>query len=255
MLIQLTQAYRKAVVDLRPAAPPSTVPDIRLCRAELGTLTPAEVTAIEAFQQFCKRFAGLLRTVGGSLPRPNLLSLEPGTSLTRRYAVEADADESRRAWDLSSLTPTGSELFDHLEDHGVAVDRHTVLASQLSRASLNHAGLGPAILVNASETPPRQVFTAAHELAHLLYHLQSDVGGLFVSRKLDTAAEQLANDLAPAFLMPATGTDLFLSRRGPRDEQVGFADFYHLKAAFQSQLRGHNCPTTQAGTSERHCPL
>lgn len=234
MLLQLAQVYRTAIVNLLPVSVPNAATEIRFRGVEQGALTAGEAAAIEGFQQFCEHFAQLLSSAGAARPKANLLDLEPGTSRTRRYAVEADADELRHAWNLGGVAPIGSELFDHLEDHGVAVYRRAVSASQLSGASVNHPGLGPVVFVNASDTPPRQVFTAAHELAHLLYHLQTDVGGLFVSRKLDTTAdEQLANDFASAFLMPAAGIKLFLSKRGPRDEQVGVADVIALQRHFK----------------------
>jgi Zn-dependent peptidase ImmA (M78 family)/transcriptional regulator with XRE-family HTH domain len=88
-----------------------------------------------------------------------------------------------------------------LEAHGVKVGHQSVASNDFFGLSIAPADGGPAIVVNTWEriSVERWIFTAAHELAHLLLHFDDyDVGE---TEELPEHESQ-ANAFAAAFLMP-----------------------------------------------------
>jgi Zn-dependent peptidase ImmA (M78 family)/DNA-binding XRE family transcriptional regulator len=234
MLVALAELYRVTVTQLvqglqeRPSTPV-------LFRGCLDGVTPEEQQAVDHFQRFCQTYALLLQKTGSPVQGPQLLPSRPSSSSrTRHFAVEGDAAQLRRLWNIDEAAPIGEHLFVYLEEQGVVVYRSAVASDQLAGASVLFPDLGPAMLVNTTDTPQRQVFTAAHELAHVLYHLGRDADNCCISRKLDRSSdEQLANEFASAFLMPESGIKQFLARHAPRDEQLGLEDVIALQRHFR----------------------
>ena len=88
-----------------------------------------------------------------------------------------------------------------LEAHGVKVGQQSVASNAFFGLSIAPSDGGPAIVVNTWEriSVERWIFTAAHELAHLLLHFSDyDVG----ETKELPEHERQANAFAAAFLMP-----------------------------------------------------
>lgn len=235
MLLTLAKAYHTEVTQLisEVRVPKRTEMLFRGCLNP--TFTDDEQQAIDAFKSFCQNYARLLNKTGHKLKRPHLLEGNlSATSRTRSFAVEGDAAELRKLWNIGEASPIGQDLFELLEERGLVVYLHKLESDHLAGASVYYPELGPAMMVNSRDTPHRQVFTAAHELAHVLYHLDRHGDDCFISRKLDRSAEeQLANDFASAFLMPETGIKQFLSRNSSRDEQLETEDIIALQRHFR----------------------
>lgn len=88
-----------------------------------------------------------------------------------------------------------------LEDNGVKVFRPSLASEGFFGLSVGHEDGGPAVVVNCWDRIPveRWIFTAAHELGHLLLHLDAyDV----TRSEEDDDQEREANLFASHFLMP-----------------------------------------------------
>ena len=100
-------------------------------------------------------------------------------------------------------------------DHAAEMMGITVFRAELgedlrtgaSGGFLNHPGVGFAIVVNKSMTPGRQRFTVAHEIAHALFHSQSQ--GASVSTSHRNTRERFADAFASEFLIPTEGLKRF----------------------------------------------
>ena len=88
-----------------------------------------------------------------------------------------------------------------LEDHGLKVGTMCFATRRFFGLSIGASGGGPAIVVNTWSriTVERWIFTAAHELGHLLLH-QADYDP--AARNDDPSHERQADAFASAFLMP-----------------------------------------------------
>ena len=236
MLVGLAHLYRTSASALLSQVSVRSPAKLRFRGCEEGGLSSEEAASVRRFEDFCRSYARLLGK-GGLKPRlakiPDIQAA--ASSRTRRYALEGDAADLRQMWGLGETAPVGTDIFDLLSEHGIAVYLAHVESSSLAGVSLHYPGLGSAVMVNTKDTPQRQAFTAVHELAHLIYHLrQNEEGDCYISKKLDRSAEeQLANDFASAFLMPETGIKVFLARRDLREEQVGLEDVIALQRHFR----------------------
>lgn len=131
-----------------------------------------------------------------------LAKLKPGPE----RAIRA-AESVRKALGLKSERETIRDVCGLLEDHGIKI-------YPLDLASVGFFGLsvagdegGPAIIVNVWDriTVERWIFTAAHELGHLVLHL----GAYDVERAAEDKQEEREADMfASHFLMPQ---DVFLA--------------------------------------------
>jgi Zn-dependent peptidase ImmA (M78 family)/plasmid maintenance system antidote protein VapI len=196
-------------------------------RAVLAERSQGEVSG---FLTFIKRYRRLLERANWKPVQPDLLHAR-GTSETRKYAVEGDAERLRNLWGLTNA-PIGRRIFELLEDHGIGVYREAVAGSPVSGAYYEDDVVGPLIYVNASDWPYRQVFTAAHELAHLIYHRERH-GMMGVSKRRDASSDEvLCNKFASAFLMPKAAIESYLSLREARHEPLSVADVVNLHRRF-----------------------
>lgn len=130
-----------------------------------------------------------------------------GRVLKQLESVGADEERAARAAALARAAvrvgPNDSirDVCGLLEEHGVKVITPRVASDGFFGLSVNEADGGPAVVVNVWEriSVERWIFTAAHELGHLLLHL----GAYDVTRvDEDRAEEREADAFAGCFLMP-----------------------------------------------------
>ena len=202
-------------------------PEMRF-RAVLAEDRDVDALELSGFLTFIQRFTRLADKYDYAPPVPDLPHFRYASN-TRNYAVEGDASRLRNAWGLGDAL-VGSHIFTLLEDHGIGVYRRPVPGSEISGAyyDFDEDRIGNLIFINASEIPTRQVFTAAHELAHLVYH-----HGVGVSKVKDTTSEEkLCNRFAAAFLMPNSAIEAHLAKREARHEALEASDVINLQRTF-----------------------
>ncbi len=133
--------------------------------------------------------------------RPFLLK-DVRKSCSRKNVVKA-ARLCREALELSETAPI-HDICGLLEHGGIKVFPIPMASDGFFGLSLDEEDGGPAIVVNIWErvSVERRIFSAAHELGHLMLHL-----GAFDVRKIeeDGAEEAEANAFAGHFLMPDEG--------------------------------------------------
>lgn len=120
---------------------------------------------------------------------------EPGLARARRAA-----DLARQEFDLSNGEPI-CDICGLLESRGVKVYPRAFESYDFFGLSVGPEQGGPAVVINVWDriSVERWIFTTAHELGHLLLHLDSfDI----VNTVEDNAQEEEANAFAAHFLMP-----------------------------------------------------
>ena len=112
------------------------------------------------------------------------------------------AKYTREKFGLSTEEPI-SNICSILESNGIKVGEHEVKSHDFFGLSIGPVDGGPAIVVNNWNLIPveRWIFTAAHELGHLVLH-HSDFN--VDKTKEEKIHENEANDFASEFLMPDT---------------------------------------------------
>jgi Zn-dependent peptidase ImmA (M78 family)/DNA-binding XRE family transcriptional regulator len=145
-------------------------------------------------------YAELEKLVGDEVPF-RLSALARDLKQSRKpLDMAAAAAMTRKALGLGENDPI-RDICGLLEDNGVKVFRPCVASEGFFGLSVGHDDGGPAIVVNCWDriSVERWIFTAAHELAHLLLHLDAyDVS----KSEEDDAQEAEANLFASHFLMP-----------------------------------------------------
>lgn len=104
------------------------------------------------------------------------------------------------------------------------------LANTISGAFYHHPVVGFSLLVNLDMTPGRRRFTVAHELAHALFHSESE--SYVVSTAGKPPRERFADAFAGEFLMPTEGVRRLMEEQGfgPRVEDP--VEVVHLQRFF-----------------------
>lgn len=104
------------------------------------------------------------------------------------------------------------------------------LSSTISGAFYKHPVVGFSLLVNLDMTPGRRRFTVAHELAHALFHSESEA--YVVSTAGKPPLERFADAFAGEFLMPTEGVRRVMEEQGfgPRVEDP--VEVVHLQRFF-----------------------
>ncbi len=121
-----------------------------------------------------------------------------GQSGTQRAKTAAAL--ARRIMGLNSDDPI-RDIAGLIEDHGIKLYPIKLVSSSFFGLSVSGFDGGPAIIVNVWDriSVERWIFSAAHELGHLLLHLESyDIDSI----QEDEAQENEANIFAAQFLMP-----------------------------------------------------
>jgi Zn-dependent peptidase ImmA (M78 family)/DNA-binding XRE family transcriptional regulator len=144
---------------------------------------------------------GQLEELLGETKRPGFAKMRRGIGA---LAGEARAIEAaRRAREVFGLREQDSirDICGLLEDHGVKVLTPAVATDGFFGLSVGDEDGGPAVAINTWEriSVERWIFTAAHELGHLLLHLEAyDVG----KTEENDNEEKEADVFASHFLIP-----------------------------------------------------
>ncbi len=113
------------------------------------------------------------------------------------------------------------------------------------------------IYINRQDSPTRQLFTLAHELAHFFLHANGKkefVDGEFVMHRNDSEKDELeelqANEFAGSLVMPKQTIDQMLQGVQPTEKQVlVLADTFHvspLAMAMRLRTLGYDLPKTHS---------
>jgi Zn-dependent peptidase ImmA (M78 family) len=123
-----------------------------------------------------------------------------GRLRARKARGEAAAALAREAFDLDAEEPV-RDICGLFESGGIKVGELKVASHDFFGLSVAPAEGGPAVIVNTWDRIPveRWIFTAAHELGHLILHLSDYDINLTGEEKKH---EEEANAFAAAFLMP-----------------------------------------------------
>lgn len=182
-----------------------------LLRAE-PQAEPESARGVNEFFQFLEKFAELARIVDQPIR-----SLKESPFIHRqRFSTKEDA--RRKAEEVRGYLGLGSGPIQDVDDVcdmlGIIIYRSS-LGPDLSRAPsgafVNHPDVGFAILVNLDMTPGRRRFTAAHEIAHALFHSEDT---RYVVSRGRNPQETFADEFAGEFLMPQEGIRRFMEEAG-----------------------------------------
>ncbi len=193
---------------LGPADETSNTVQVRealFAEIESAKVLGSDKQQIARFWQTLEHFARLSQEVGRV--KPSLP--ENGRGFNARvpdYLVEAEADQVRTLLGLGDF-PLRVDLRYLIESRGIPIFLWPLSPDPISGLYLNYPELGPVLLVNASQVKWRQVFTLAHEFAHVWLHRQEHVvaSRIFAPQGDPRVIERQANTFAAEFLMPEEG--------------------------------------------------
>lgn len=242
VLRQLATLYRRPIESFfEPAEPPVATDQLVMKKVE--KLPAADRAVVAQFLQFCRNLAFIRQLLGR--PRRERTSSRPLGARARKYAAVVAAKEERDLLGLADA-PIGERMFDLLETLGLPTYRAPLNHPRLSGLLVNHPEAGPVIFVNASQYRWRQVFTAAHEFGHYLFHrsdqpvacriftLEGRREALFVT------AEEFVNAFASELLMPEDGIKRILVEMGSASDRLSPEDTVrlqrHFGVSFQAML-------------------
>lgn len=204
-----------------------------LVLAKIRALPAKDRAVISRFLEFCTNLAFLRR----ELERPSKVPPPPRplASRARKYAAEAAATQQRAELGLGNA-PVGERLFELLEAVGVPTYRARLEDPRVSGLLVNHPEAGPVIFVNASQYRWRQVFTAAHEFGHLLFHRSHQPVACRIfdgaGDDEDVSGEQFVNAFASEFLMPEDGIKRYLLEVGAESGRLEAEQVVRLQRHF-----------------------
>ncbi len=201
-----------------------------MLRADDG-VDPGAAPGIREFIQFLDRYAELARLVDAPIRGMTQSPFVYRSKFTQKDDIRRKAEEVRGHLGLG--TGPISDLDPVCEMLGITV-YHVPLGGDLRRAPsgafLNHPEVGFALLVNLDMTPDRRRFTVTHEMAHALFHSDSNRCVLSQGR---SPRESFADGFAGEFLMPSEGVRRFMeeARMGPRLADA--VDIVHIQRYFR----------------------
>lgn len=233
-LLQLARLYgRDASSFLTDEEPDITAVPVEL-RSASQPLSAESRAAIQLWGHLCGMYAQL-QTHYGESTGPGRLERwlrDGGSSRLRDFAIEGHAQAVRQEMGLDEDS-IGARIFNLISSHGIPVFRIALGQTEVEGAFVNYPGLGPVILVNRDKLLTRQIFTAAHELGHVIYEArkQGEAAVTFLGQK--NPSEPQIDRFASSFLMPRTAIDLFLAQYLQQGEEgLGADDVVHLQRHF-----------------------
>jgi Zn-dependent peptidase ImmA (M78 family)/DNA-binding XRE family transcriptional regulator len=202
--------------------------EVLFAELEAAEVSASDKKQITLFWQIVEWFARLSKEMG--LERPSL----PGRHFKSRvpdYLIEAEADRVRERFGLGDFPPREGLRY-LIESRGIPVFLWPLDSDPISGLFLNHPELGPILLVNATQVRWRQIFTLAHEFAHIWLHRHEHalLSRIFSQRDLRVVEKQ-ANAFAAELLMPEEGVKRLIASlniEGP----LGAEDVVRLQRTF-----------------------
>jgi Zn-dependent peptidase ImmA (M78 family)/DNA-binding XRE family transcriptional regulator len=116
------------------------------------------------------------------------------------------AQKLRCFWSIGSDDPIVNAI-NLLESNGIKVVQFDSPEDGLSGFSAFNKKIGYCIYVNSACTVERQIFTAIHELAHFIFHINDYEKDLI--SKVNDKKEEIANYFAGVFLIPGNSLKKF----------------------------------------------
>lgn len=189
-----------AVLEVRPEELLLPVKQLRAVRFRAKKRMTTREDLLATVARWLGDYAELEQLIGETAPY-KLANLSSGWR-RRRKAVDpvTAAAEARAALELGESDPI-RDICGLLEDNGVKVFKPTLASEGFFGLSVGLEDGGPAVVVNCWDriSVERWIFTMAHELGHLLMHL--DAYNVDESDE-DERQEEDANLFASHFLMP-----------------------------------------------------
>ena len=170
----------------------------------------------EKMLRWAAEYAALERLFGEPHYTPESVSCR--TVRGNKHRIEGAADAFRRRLALGPDEGAG-DLFARVEALGLKCLRRSLDVADLFGVSAVNEQDGAFVLVNATTTIERQVFTLAHELGHLIFHRDDfSPGRQATAIREHDSKEKVADYFAGRLLVPAEGLRAALQRRSPSAE-------------------------------------
>lgn len=232
-LAALSRLLRTPIAVLVGTEEPAPAPDVAmmLMRGADHELPDEALPGLREFVQFLDSYADLAEAARFSIRGMHQSPFVSGAGFESGDDARRKAEEVR-AYLRVGLGPIG-DIDALCELLGLTVYRAPLgldLTSTVSGAFFNHPVVGFSILVNLDMTPGRRRFTIAHELAHALFHSESE--RYIVSTSGKPPRERFADAFAGEFLMPTEGVRRVMEEHGfgPRIEDP--SEVVHLQRFF-----------------------
>lgn len=205
-------------------------------------LRPEDRHVIDEFCELCRSYADLEALIGvyeeASLPDYSSMG-EPRNKRDAIRQGELLALEERRRLGIGDGPIR--DVFELLDSQGVRLFVRPLENTSISGLFIYDRAIGPCVLINGAEHRNRLSFNAAHEYAHVLLDRKLGARVSITTRLLGDSDESQgllevrANSFAAAFLLPASGVDRFLHRRGMirrHSRPVDIIDVLYLHRTF-----------------------
>lgn len=221
-LAVLSRLLRWPIAVLAGVEAPVSAPDVAsmLLRGADQELPDDAFLGLREFVEFLDAYAELADAVKFLIRGMHQSPFVSGAGFESGDDARRKAEEVRAHLRIG-LGPIG-DIDAVCELLGVTVYRAPLgddLTRTISGAFYNHPIVGLSVLVNLDMTPGRRRFTIAHELAHALFHSESDK--YIVSTAGKPPRERFADAFAGEFLMPTEGLRRVMEEQGfgPRIEE------------------------------------
>jgi Zn-dependent peptidase ImmA (M78 family)/DNA-binding XRE family transcriptional regulator len=174
-----------------------------LYRAAENAVAPE--SALIDFERFCRAYRELeeIAQVADKVLPPPEYGQEAATAKPLAHAALV-AESERQRLGIGPVDPL-ENLFKLLDKQGVRIFSYALEGHDVFGMSAYSTKYGPCVLLNATNTVERQIFSLAHEYGHLLMHRRMyRAPAPQEPTTPDALAEQMADVFAAHFLVPAT---------------------------------------------------
>jgi Zn-dependent peptidase ImmA (M78 family)/DNA-binding XRE family transcriptional regulator len=214
-LAVLSRLLRWPISVLTDDEEPASAPDVAamLLRGADQELPDDALPGLREFVEFLDAYAELADAAKFAIRGMHQSPFVSGAGFESGDDARRKAEEVR-AYLRVGLGPIG-DIDAVCELLGVTVYRAPLgedLARTVSGAFYHHPAVGFSVLVNLDMTPGRRRFTVAHELAHALFHSESE--RYIVSTAGKPPRERFADAFAGEFLMPTEGIRRVMEEQG-----------------------------------------